>query len=148
VGVSSLIDTWLLLRNMESGGERNRALYVLKSRGMAHSNQVREFVLSDQGISLLEVYSGAGNVLTGSARRVQEAQDKAEAIERQQGIERRRRTIERERSLAEAQVASINHSLQARIDELNKEIEQETLAEAQRSRSRGEIAARRGVRHR
>jgi circadian clock protein KaiC len=138
----------LLLRNMESGGERNRALYVLKSRGMAHSNQVREFVLSDQGISLLEVYSGAGNVLTGSARRVQEAQDKAEAIERQQGIERRRRTIERERSLAEAQVASINHSLQARIDELNKEIEQETLAEAQRSRSRGEIAARRGVRHR
>ena len=70
-GVSSLIDTWLLLRDQEVDGERNRVLYLLKSRGMAHSNQVREFVLTDHGIELIDVYTGAEGVLTGSARLLQ-----------------------------------------------------------------------------
>ena len=82
MGVSSLMDTWLLVRNIETGGERNRLLFVLKSRGMAHSNQVREFLLSDQGIQLRDVYVGPGTVLTGSSRLVQEAQDKAQAAAR------------------------------------------------------------------
>ena len=79
VGVSSLMDTWLLLRNVEFNGERNRTIYVLKSRGMAHSNQVREFVLSDKGIDLVDVYLGADRVLTGTARVAQEAQERAAA---------------------------------------------------------------------
>src|SRR6185437_7110755 len=82
VGVSSLIDTWLLLRNLECNGERNRGLYVLKSRGMAHSNQIREFVLTNQGVKLLDVYVGASGVLTGTARLAQEARERAEATER------------------------------------------------------------------
>ena len=80
VGISSLMDTWLLVRNLENNGERNRGLYVLKSRGMPHSNQIREFILSDQGAHLLDVYTGSAGVLTGTARMVQEERDKAEAL--------------------------------------------------------------------
>src|SRR5580692_9878084 len=82
VGVSSLTDTWILLRDVELNGERNRCLYVLKSRGMAHSNQVREFVMTNQGIQLIPVYVGAGTVLTGSARLSHEAREKAEEVAR------------------------------------------------------------------
>ena len=71
VGISSLMDSWLLVRNLETNGERNRGLYILKSRGMAHSNQVREFVLSGEGIQLVDVYTGQGTLLTGSARLAQ-----------------------------------------------------------------------------
>ena len=77
--ISSLIDTWILLRDIEINGERNRGLYILKSRGMAHSNQIREVLLSDRGIELVDVYLGPGGVLTGSARAAQEAKEKAEA---------------------------------------------------------------------
>jgi len=85
--VSCLIDTWLLLRDIEFGGERNRGLYVLKSRGMAHSNQIREFRLTDDGIELLDVYVGAHGVLTGSARLAQETKDDVAQLLRKQEIE-------------------------------------------------------------
>ncbi len=85
VGISSLMDTWLLVRMLETGGERNRLLYVLKSRGMAHSNQMREFRLSDRGIELLDVYVGPGEVLTGSARLVQESRDRLQVPGRSAG---------------------------------------------------------------
>ena len=78
IGVSSLMDTWLLLRDLELGGERNRSLYILKSRGMSHSNQLREFLLTNQGVDLLDVYLGSEGVLTGSARLAQEAREKAD----------------------------------------------------------------------
>jgi circadian clock protein KaiC len=84
VRISSLIDTWLWVRDTEVNGERNRCIYVLKSRGMAHSNQVREFVMTQNGINLVPVYLGAGTVLTGSARLSQEAREKAEEAARQQ----------------------------------------------------------------
>ena len=77
VGISSLIDTWLLLRDIELGGERNRGLYVLKSRGMAHSNQIREFLLTADGVELRDVYVGPEGVLTGSMRLAQEAREQA-----------------------------------------------------------------------
>jgi circadian clock protein KaiC len=80
LGVSSLMDTWLLLRNVEFNGERNRTIYVLKSRGMAHSNQVREFVLSNKGIDLVDVSLGAERVLTGTARVAQEELERAAAV--------------------------------------------------------------------
>ena len=86
--ISSLVDTWLLLRDLELGGERNRVINVLKSRGMAHSNQLREFLLTDRGVELQDVYLGAEGVLTGSARQAQEAREKAVAMLRQQEIGR------------------------------------------------------------
>ena len=83
--ISSLMDMWLLLYNREANGEHNRQLYLLKSRGMAHSNQVREFILSSEGIKLREAYVGPEGVLTGSARLAQEAKDKAAALVRRAG---------------------------------------------------------------
>src|SRR5205085_6072041 len=91
VGISSLVDTWILLRDVELNGERNRCLYVLKSRGMAHSNQVREFIFTDHGVQLIPAYVGAGVVLTGSARLAQEAQEKAVEVSRLQETEQKRR---------------------------------------------------------
>ncbi len=105
VSVSSLIDTWLLLRAIESGGERNRGLFILKSRGMAHSNQIREFLLTDQGVELRDVYVGASGVLTGSARLTQVAQDQAAQMIRDQEVELRRIELERKRTTLEAQIA-------------------------------------------
>src|SRR6202035_3156908 len=75
VNISSLVDTWLLVRDIETGGERNRGLYILKARGLAHSNQIREFLLTGHGIELREVYLGDAGLLTGSARLSQEAKD-------------------------------------------------------------------------
>ena len=80
VDISSLVDTWLLLRDIESGGERNRGLYILKARGVAHSNQIREFLLTDHGVELREVYLGEAGLLTGSARVTQEAKDESAAL--------------------------------------------------------------------
>ena len=111
VGISSLIDTWILLRDIELNGERNRCIYVLKSRGMAHSNQVREFVMSSNGIRLLPVYIGAGTVLTGSARLNQEAHEKAEILVRRQTAEERMRARERRRKAVEAQIAALHLEL-------------------------------------
>ena len=96
VGISSLMDTWLLVRMLESNGERNRLLYVLKSRGMAHSNQMREFVLSNKGIDLVDVYVGPGTVLTGSARLNQEAKDRAEVALEEQASQRRQQELDEE----------------------------------------------------
>jgi len=105
VSISSLIDTWLLLRVIETGGERNRGLFVLKSRGMAHSNQIREFLLTDHGVELRDVYVGTGGVLTGSARLTQVAQDHAAQTVHNQEVELRRIELERKRTTLEAQIA-------------------------------------------
>ena len=107
VGVSSIMDTWLLLRDVELGGERNRVMYILKSRGMAHSNQLREFLLTDHGIELEDVYIGLDGVLTGSSRLAQEAREKAAATGAREEIEAKRRELERARQASEAQIAAI-----------------------------------------
>jgi len=111
--VSSLIDTWLLLRDIEIGGERNRALYVLKSRGMAHSNQIREFRLTNRGIELLDVYVGPEGVLTGSARLSQETKDDAEQLLRRQEIVRKQIGLERKREAMEAQIVLLRSEFDA-----------------------------------
>ena len=113
VYISSLIDTWLLLRDIEIGGERNRGLYVLKSRGMAHSNQIREFQLTDHGIELLDVYVGPEGVLTGSARLSQEMKDEAEQALRQQEIVRQKIRLERKREAMEAQITLLRSEFEA-----------------------------------
>jgi circadian clock protein KaiC len=125
VGVSSLADTWLLLRDIEIGGERNRGLYILKSRGMAHSNQIREFLLTDHGIDLLDVYVGPSGVLTGSARLAQEAQEKGGELAYQQDIELKKLNLESKRRALEAQIAALNAELAAGTADMKKIGEQE-----------------------
>ncbi len=110
-GVSSLIDTWLLLQVVHSAGERNRLLYVLKSRGMAHSNQVRELLLDDHGIDLADVYIGTGKVRTGSARIAQEGRDRTEAITLQMARERQQRTLQLKRRHLLAQIQALEAQL-------------------------------------
>jgi circadian clock protein KaiC len=149
VGISSIVDTWLLLRDVELNGERNRVLYVLKSRGMAHSNQVREFVITNCGIDLIEPYLGNDGVLTGSARVAQEADEHASRVLRQQEIERKKRELERRRTAMEAQVAALRASFEAEEDELSRSIEQATAREKQLLRDRHDMAMSRdgGIRH-
>jgi circadian clock protein KaiC len=106
-GISSLIDTWIFLRDLELNGERNRCINVLKSRGMAHSNQVREFVMSKDGVRLLPVYVGTGKVLTGSARLAQEAREKAESLIRQQTTEEQQRVLDGKRKALDAQIEAL-----------------------------------------
>jgi circadian clock protein KaiC len=124
--VSSLMDTWLLLKNIEVGGERNRALYVLKSRGMEHSNQIREFVLTDDGLRLLDVYLGPEGVLTGSARVSQEMREKAVVTFRGQALESRRRELDRKRRTFEARMAMLRAEF-----EVEEEIIQRTISESE-----------------
>jgi circadian clock protein KaiC len=107
VEISSIVDTWLLMRDIELDGERNRALYVLKSRGMAHSNQLREFFLTPQGVDLLDVYVGPEGVLTGSSRLSQEAREKADALARRQDAERKDRDRMRKREALEARIVAL-----------------------------------------
>jgi circadian clock protein KaiC len=127
VGISSLADTWLLLRDIEIGGERNRGLYILKSRGMAHSNQIREFLLTNKGVDLIDVYVGPSGVLTGSARISQESQERDIESAHQKEIERRKLNVETKRKALEAQIASLRAQIQAEEQELNKLTEQETM---------------------
>lgn len=131
VGVSSLMDTWLLLRDMESGAERNRLLHLLKSRGMAHSNQVREFLLTDDGVQLAEVYTGpSGRLLTGSARAVIEAEERAQQLARDEENERLVRQLERKRRNLEAQVAALTESFKDEENELTTLIMQDGARDA------------------
>jgi circadian clock protein KaiC len=125
VAISSLIDSWLLLRDIELGGERNRGLYILKSRGMAHSNQLREFLLTDHGVELKDVYVGPEGVLTGSMRLAQEAREQAATLDRQQELERRQRDLERKRQVLEAQIAAQRAQFEAEQDEMKRLIAQE-----------------------
>jgi circadian clock protein KaiC len=116
------MDTWILLRNLESDGERNRGLYVLKSRGTAHSNQIREFRLSERGISLTPVYVGSAGVLTGTARSNQEANERAETLRRAEARQRLQRQLERKRRTLEAEVAALKLAFDAETEELSAEL--------------------------
>ncbi len=120
VGISSLMDTWIMLKDMEANGERNRGLYILKSRGMEHSNQIREFSLSSQGINLIEPYIGMGQVMTGSARYVQETMDAAEAKEEESKLEQEHRKLETRRKIIEAQIAALQMEFESEQYEFNR----------------------------
>jgi circadian clock protein KaiC len=105
--ITSLVDTSILVKTMEGNGELNRVLHVAKSRGMAHSNQIREFLLTSQGIELADVYVGPQGVLTGSARQAQEAQERTDGAARREGLEQRRAGLETRREAVEAQTAAL-----------------------------------------
>jgi len=129
VDISSLVDTWLFLRDMELNGERNRALYILKSRGMAHSNQVREFLLTDRGIDLQDVYLGPEGVLTGSARQSQESREKTAALVRRQEIDSKQRERKRKREALEARIVALRKEFEAQEEEMDRLIGQEMTRE-------------------
>ena len=121
-GILSLMDTWILLQTVEGSGELNRSLYILKSRGMQHSNQVREFCLTNNGAKLQDVYIGSGGVLSGAGRVAQEAREKAEALERSQEIERKQRDLKRRKALVEAQITALRIGFESEKDELERAI--------------------------
>jgi circadian clock protein KaiC len=127
VEISSIVDSWILVRDTELNGERNRALYVLKSRGMGHSNQLREFLLTAQGIDLLDVYVGAEGVLTGSSRLSQMARENAALLERQQDAERKGRERARKRELLEARIAALRKEFEMEQEEAEADNAQEVL---------------------
>jgi circadian clock protein KaiC len=140
VHVSSLIDTWLILRDLENGGERNRGLMVLKSRGMAHSNQIREFLLTTNGIELQDVYIGPAGVLTGSARLAQEAYEEAEELQQQYALDEKRRQSERKRKVLEAQIAALQADMATEEAALQRLARQEELRQTRRQRDRAAMA--------
>ena len=136
VDVSSLMDAWLLVKNIESNGERNRGLYILKARGIAHSNQVREFLLTDSGIRLVDAYIGGDGVLMGSARSSQIARERASEVDRKLELERKERELRRKQELFEAQLIALRGQYEIDRDALMRELEEE------KQRQRG-IAAQR-----
>jgi len=143
VGVSSLMDTWVLLRNVESNGERNRVIFVLKSRGMAHSNQVREFVLSDAGIDLVDVYVGADGVLTGNARVAHAAHERATAELRRRDHERGLLQLASRRKAIEAQIAALQAQGQAEEAEAKFAMAQNSWQETNTRQNSAAMAQRR-----
>jgi circadian clock protein KaiC len=122
--MSSLMDSWLLLQDVEGNGERNRVLYVLKARGMAHSNQVREFLISNRGIDLMDAYIGPNGVLTGSARAAQGSMEKAAVLASKQEAARRKRELERKREAIERQISGLRSDYENETMELRRVDEQ------------------------
>ena len=140
VGVSSLMDTWILVKNVESNGERNRGLYILKARGIAHSNQVREFRLSNQGMELVDAYIGAEGVLMGSARVVQAAREAAAALERDDARRRKQRELRRKQEFYEAQLVALRNQYESEREQMLKELEQDENRENVVANQRVEMA--------
>jgi circadian clock protein KaiC len=129
VDISSIVDSWLFVRDIELNGERNRALYVLKSRGMSHSNQLREFLLTKDGVDLLDVYIGPEGVLTGSSRLSQEAREGAASMVRQEETERRERDRTRKREALEARIEALRKEFESEEEEASRLGEQEQFRE-------------------
>jgi circadian clock protein KaiC len=145
VEISSLVDTWLMLRDIETGGERNRGLYILKARGIAHSNQIREFLLTDHGAELRKVYLGEAGLLTGSARVTQEARDATAALCARQEIEKKQLLLERKRKALEAQIAALQLDLESGERESRQLIAQEERKLKKGEQDRSEMARSRSA---
>ena len=140
VGVSSLMDAWVLVKNIESNGERNRGLYILKARGLAHSNQVREFILTDHGVELIDAYIGSEGVLMGSARSSQLARENAAHVERRLATERKERELHRKQELYEAQLVALKGQYETERDAILRELEEAKHREKVIADQRLEIA--------
>lgn len=133
IGISSLMDTWIQLRDIEISGERNRVLYVLKSRGMPHSNQVREFQITERGIELTDVYIGPSGVLTGTARAVQENRDKAEALLRRQEIERKKLNLKQKKKTMESEIDNLRLAYAVEEQEMQQEVMRDSIIAEERA---------------
>jgi circadian clock protein KaiC len=144
LGVSSLMDTWLLLRNVEFNGERNRMIQVLKSRGMAHSNQVRELVLNDQGIDLVDVYLGTEGVLIGTARVAQEMHEQTVAEQRREEHARKLRQLASKQKAIDAQIAALKAEAEVEAAEMSFAIAHATSQNASAQQSKAVMNQLRG----
>ena len=144
-GLSSLMDVWIKLMDVEANGERNRVLYLIKARGMSHSNQVREYRVTGAGIELIEPYVGPEGVLTGTARLIQAAGERAAEMRRHQQAERHRRELGRRRAALERQIEEMRAALAAEEDEANLLLMQEGEHEATLTTDRSAVAAQRGA---
>jgi circadian clock protein KaiC len=157
VGISSLIDTWLLVRQLEVNGERNRTMFVLKSRGMSHSNQVREFLLTGRGLELRDAYLGANGVLTGSARLAQESRDRDEELRRADESLRQASELEARRSVLKAQMQALKAELRSVDQSANRAVSDEerrtrlavgdrsAMARSRRADDTGKSRQKRGI---
>ncbi|MXV14254.1 circadian clock protein KaiC [Hufsiella ginkgonis] len=142
--VSSLVDAWITVRDMENNGERNRGLYVMKSRGMRHSNQVREFMITGDGLSLVDVYIGPEGVLTGSAREAQQLEEQTGQVLRTHASNRKDREIDRKRMVLEAKIASLRSEFESVEEELNKVYIEDDLKKEIMRKTRSDMARIRG----
>lgn len=146
VGISSLIDTWFQVRDIEIAGERTRGLYLVKSRGMGHSNQVREFLITSHGVDLIPVAVGPNGVLTGSARIHLEMEQRAQAIARQQEIERKQRALLRKSKSLDNQIESMRADLAAEEEEQRSVVAELHDRELRLAESRARLAEGRSPR--
>jgi circadian clock protein KaiC len=140
VGVSSLMDVWILVKNIESNGERNCGLYVLKARGIAHSNQIREFRLTERGMELIDAYVGSEGVLMGSARAAQSARDAALSIERDDARKRKQRELQRKREVYEAQLLALKNQYESEREAVLRELEEDQNRDVVAANQRVEMA--------
>lgn len=142
-GISSLVDAWLLIRDIETNGERNRGMYVMKSRGMGHSNQIREFIITDEGLDLVDVYLGPDGVLTGSAREAHILREETGIALHGQAVSRKDREISRKRKVLEAKIASLQTEFESIEEELNKVYLEEELKTQIQEKTRLEMIDKR-----
>ncbi len=140
VGISSIVDSWLLLRDIELNGERNRGIFILKSRGMAHSNQIREFILTRHGVELREAYLGPEGMLTGSGRVAQEAKEYLASLMNRQEVERRQLDLGRKRTAVNAQIAALRAKFTAEEEEMKRILMQNALLQEKRLQALKEMA--------
>ncbi len=140
-GVSSLVDTWVSVRDLEGIGERNRGLSILKSRGMAHSNKVREFVVTDQGVRLLDVVVGPTGIVTGASRLTQQLQEQAHVLAARQELERNDREISRKRRVLEATIGNLRTEFESVEEELRQINNEERLRQLAQASDRQQIAS-------
>lgn len=140
IGVSSLMDTWVLLKSIEYNGERNRGIYVLKARGIAHSNQIREFLLTSKGIDIIDVYTGPAGVLTGTARITQEAKEQADELIRKQDSERLQREVDRKQMILDNQIAVLKAQFEAEKSDILRTIREQKLREEVLSKDKDKVA--------
>lgn len=143
VGISSLMDTWLALRDIEANGERTRGIYVRKSRGMSHSNQIREFLLTDRGIDLQDVYIGPSGVLTGAARLAQEAEERAKAAERNRWVDEKKAALDRKQRYLEGRMQALRARYEDEVAAIQREIEGAEASERMRAQNRIAMAQKR-----
>ncbi|GAA4365620.1 circadian clock protein KaiC [Hymenobacter saemangeumensis] len=140
-GVSSLVDTWITVRDLEGIGERNRGLSILKARGMAHSNQVREFIVTEHGIQLLDVVIGPTGIVTGASRLSQQLKEEAEALAYRQEMERKDRELERRRRLLEGTIANLRTEFESVEEELRQINSEEKHRQQTQVKSRQQVAS-------
>jgi circadian clock protein KaiC len=127
--ISTLADTWIHLSYLVRGGERNRALTIVKSRGMAHSNQVRELILGRDRVSLADVYTAGGQVVLGTARWQREAEEKAKRARARREAEHRRREVEAASAALQLRMKQLEVELEANRAELMRIEEEAELRE-------------------